>query len=228
MSNRLKEKANQLSKSRYKGPRGIIICDGESDALNERNPVGGAHGCKEIVNPFLRSHDSLLFVLVLRIEESQGVFQRNRPLQIVPKVYWNSCQNELRYETATALERMLQGLPRPESTPTNSLRWLSGMNKAVGRPVGGFSMKGDTIRISARALTELLAGRIEPKRFLEENGFKPVEAGQHAFPFFEWQLNRGNTLKNAFVEREPHKDDDWIVLEYSGPDPAISSYCVPE
>jgi len=31
-------------------------------------------------------------------------------------------------------------------------------------------------------------------------------------------------LKNVSVERAEHDDDDWIVLEYDGPDPAVSPY----
>jgi hypothetical protein len=229
LNNALKKKADQLSKSGYAGPRGIVICDGGCDALSERNAVSGAHGCREIMEPFLRSHKSVLFVLVLRIEERHGVFQSDRSIGIAPKVYWNQSGDKTLFQPiAIVLKRMLESLPTPESTPNNALRRLGCRNKAVGRPVGGFSMKGDAIKISARSLTELLAGKIERERFLEEHGFKPVEAGQRAFPFFEWQLDRGNTLKNAFVKREKHKDDDWIVLEYDGPDAAISPYRIPE
>ena len=89
-------------------------------------------------------------------------------------------------------------------------------------------MQGHTIKISARALTELLAGKIELKQFLEDHNLKPNESGQQAWPFFEWQLQSGRTLKNSFVEPEPHKDDDWIIFEYNGPDPAISPYRVPK
>ena len=89
-------------------------------------------------------------------------------------------------------------------------------------------MKGNTIKISARALTELLAGRIEPERFLKEHGLKPMVKEQNAIPFFDIQLQQGNTLKSAFIEPAEHKDDDWIVLEYGGPDPAMSGYRVPK
>ena len=91
-------------------------------------------------------------------------------------------------------------------------------------------MQGKTIKISARALAELLAGRIEPQKFLEDNGFKPhpLEPKAFAFNFFENQIARGNTIQNSFVEKSDRKDDDWIVLEYDGPDPAISPFRVPD
>jgi hypothetical protein len=37
-------------------------------------------------------------------------------------------------------------------------------------------------------------------------------------------LAPSNTLKNASLEAADHKDDDWIVLDYDGPDSAISPY----
>lgn len=89
-------------------------------------------------------------------------------------------------------------------------------------------MKGNTIKISTRALTELLAGKIEPDQFLREHSLKPMRDGHKTFPFFEFQLQQGNLLKNAFVEPDKHKDDDWIVLEYDGPDPATSPFRTPK
>ena len=89
-------------------------------------------------------------------------------------------------------------------------------------------MQGGTIKISARALTQLLAGEIELKRFLQQHGLKSLTAREPTFAFFEQQLKRGHTLRKAFVEPDEHKDDDWIVLEYAGPDSAISPYLVPK
>jgi hypothetical protein len=74
-----------------------------------------------------------------------------------------------------------------------------------------------TIKISARALTELLAGRVTMQAFLAKQGLDPSQ-------FFVRQLENGNTLKNASLETAEHKDDDWVVLEYDGPDSAISPY----
>ena len=85
-------------------------------------------------------------------------------------------------------------------------------------------MKDKTIKLSARAVTELLAGRIDRKRFLQEHGMTGTELNEKPFPFFEQQLLAGRTIKRASVEREPHKDDDWIVLEFDGPDTAVSPY----
>jgi hypothetical protein len=228
LMNCLREKRKQLSKSGFKGLRGIIVCDGGCEALKERNAVAGMHGCSEIIEPFLKSNKSILFVLVLRIEERPATNLLNRSIQVRPKLYWNFASDKTLFgQTKCILDRLLDKLPLPESTPRNAIRWLN-TNGNIGRSFGGTSMKGDTIKISARALTELLAGKIEPEQFLKEHGFKPMQTGQRFIPFFEIQLQQGHLLRNAFVEPDKHKDDDWIVLEYGGPDPAISPFRAPK
>jgi len=227
LANTLNEKGNQLANSGYKGPSGIIVCDGGCDALNERPCVSGMTDCREIVSGIFQKRSSILFVLVLRVEQQYRGFIGSSSIQIVPRFYWNSRREKVLAEKITiAVDRMLRFLPCPESTPGNAIRWLIN-DKNVGRPLGGITMQGKSIKISARALTELLAGRVDLKRFLENHYLKPVQEGRGSFPFFELQLNSGHTLKNAFVEGDGHKDDDWIVLEYDGPDPAISPFRVP-
>lgn len=231
LTNALKNKGEQLWKSGYRGTKGIIICDGGCDALNERSRVNGAYGCQEIVEGYLRTHTYILWVLVLRIEQRHGVFPSDDDIAIKSKLYWNPEADKLLFrDTVTALKRMVMHLPRPEATPTNALHWMNGNNAQVGRALGGYSMQSNTIKISARALTELLAGKIEPQTFLENNGFKPHPQNPKAFSFnfFASQITSGNTIQNAFIEKGEHKDDDWIVLEYEGPDPAISPFQIPD
>ncbi len=217
-------------KEQLRRHKGIIICDNGCDALNERSRVNGAFGCREIVEGFLRKHAHILWVLVMRIAQDYG-FSRGGNITIKPQLYWNpGCDKLLFRDTVSALERMLAHLPLPEVSPVNAAHWLNGKNGKLGRPLGGYSMKGKTIKISARALTELLAGKVTQQRFLEDHGIKSHQSNPElsGLPFFEQQLNNGNTLKNVFVEHEEHRDDDWIVLEYEGPDPAVSPYRVPQ
>lgn len=155
------------------------------------------HGCSEIIEPFLKSNKSILFALVLRIEEKHTAFSFNHSIQIYPKLYWNFAVGETLFrQTKYVIDRMLNNLPAPESTPRNAIRWLV-RNRNIGRTLGGYSKKGNTIKISTRALTELLAGKIEPEQFLREHGFKPMQEGHTAIPFFEIQLQQGNLLKKC-------------------------------
>jgi len=67
---------------------------------------------------------------------------------------------------------VLKCLPLPEATPGNAIHWLASRNKKDGRSLGRIFMQDHTIKISARALTELLAGKIELKQFLENHNLK--------------------------------------------------------
>src|SRR5438046_2935402 len=110
-------------------------------------------------------------------------FLHEQSIGIKPKLYWNREENSRRFrDIALALGRMLEHLTRPEATPINARHWLKDENRNIGRPHGGFTMQDKAIRFSARALTELLAGKIDQKQFLENHDFK------HATPFFERQL----------------------------------------
>lgn len=231
LTNALIEKGGQLAKSGYAGTKGIVICDGGCDALRERSSAGGAFGCREIVEGYLNGHTEILWVLTLRIEERNAMLSSQRAPEIKASFYWNPKHvRSLFRDISAVLEQVVGYLPEPESTPTNAIHWLNGATGKVGLPFGGFSMQRKSIKLSARALTELLAGKIELKAFLEDHSLQPRGPGSAgpSFTFFEAQVARGNTLKNAFVESDLHKDDDWIVLEYDGPDAAISPFRVPK
>ena len=232
LTNALIDKGAQLAKSGYTGAKGIIICDGGCDALKERSPISDtAYGCQAIVQGYLRTHPYVLWVLVLRVNEAHAVLSHKTTITVTPRLYWNpKGDGTLFQDTTAAIERMVKHLPEPEATPTNALHWLNG-SKEKGQPLGGYViMRDKTIRISARALTESLAGRGELQTFLENHGFRPSPLNPKApcFNFFECQITRGNTLQSASVEKRVHQDDDWMVLEYNGPDPAISRFRVPK
>ena len=223
LSNALDDKRKQLKKSGYIGLKGVIVCDGGCDALNERSHVGGAFGCQDLVHDFLDSQSSISWILVLRIESMHSFLPHEKSIEIKPKLYWKRAENGGRFrDTASVFHRMLEYLPQPEATPMNALHWLKGRNGNMGRPIGTVTMQDKAIKFSARVLTEVLAGKIDHKLILEDHDFK------HVALFFERQLREGRTLRNSFVERDEHRDDDWIVLEYEGPDTALVPYRVPE
>lgn len=230
LTNALIEKGAQLAKSGYQGARGIIICDNGCDALKERSRFDGVYGCQEIVEGYIEQHSYILWVLLLRIDEKHTVLSRETIISIKPTLFWNPAKDKVLFpDTMAAIEHIVKQLARPEATPANAIHWLNSKDSKVGRPLGGYSVRAKTIRISARALTELLAGRVELQRFLEDNGFKPhpLNPAGSSFNFFEHQIARGNTLRNASVEKDDHKDDDWLLFEYAGPDPAISPFRAP-
>jgi hypothetical protein len=232
LKNALRKKGEQLIKSGYKGIKGIIICDGGCDALKEKPHFNSAYGCQEIVEEYLKTHNYILWVLVLRIKQTHNSFPPETKTFINPTLYWNpTIDKPICSDTVAALSRMVNHLPMPETTPINAIHWLnSPKGKGGSSFFGGYSMSGNKIKISARALTELLAGRIDSQKFIDAhtdqiNSLRPKDC---IFPFFENQITRGNILQNAYIEKSNHKDDDWIVFEYDGPDPAIGPFRVPD
>ena len=96
-----------------------------------------------------------------------------------------------------------QGLFRPESRG-----WYVGASTTMRRSM---SM---SIKVSARRLQELLAGRITLQQFQQRTfgGGMPNQ--------FDYQLGRGLTIQKARVEKAGlDEDDDFLVFDL-GPDPA--------
>lgn len=228
----LKAKADQLRKSGYSGLRGIIVCDGSCAALAERSSVGGAFGCKEIIKEFFAQHrKTVSFILVLSVVERNQVLSRTLAISIQPKLFWNPQHDPSPGPTVDSIfKRMLRLIPQPARTPANALHLLARKNPGVGDSFyGGFSMKGlDEIKISTRTLIELLAGTLDQQKFLEDHGFVPSKIRPSTIPFFKRQIINGRMLKSAHVEHCEHEDDDWIVLRFDGPDPAISQFQTPK
>jgi hypothetical protein len=227
----LKTKADQLRKCGWEGLRGIIICDGNCTALGDRSPNNGAFGCKQIVERFFDEHRrTVSFVLVLEVKQQHRTFPQGYETVIQPKLFWNA-RHDFSHErtVANVFNRMLNAIPRLARTPLNALHHLAGRNPGYGDSFyGGFSMNGNEIKISARTLVELLAGRLEQQRFLEDHNLIPTKERPIPGPFFERQLAAGQTLQSLHLEKCEHEDDDWVVLKFDGPDPAISPFRSPK
>jgi hypothetical protein len=87
--------------------------------------------------------------------------------------------------------------------------------------LGGSTVEGDQIRISARELLDLLTGRLDQKRFAENHDM----GSGNIFSIFQSQ---GKMIKRAEVEHRPEEDDDWVILEFSRDDPAVSKFRMPK
>jgi hypothetical protein len=89
---------------------------------------------------------------------------------------------------------------------------------------GGAKVSGRSIRISARTLLELLAGKLDQETFLKAHGLVPSELTNTPYNFFLEKLERGQLLIDAEVEHIPDEDDDWIVFHFGELDTAISPF----
>lgn len=83
------------------------------------------------------------------------------------------------------------------------------------------------LKVSSRAIMELLAGRITPERFNALHGWsdsdKQAGRANNRNPF-DRALAEGRLPETVTVETDQGSDDDWIEFIFGGPDPAISPF----
>jgi hypothetical protein len=113
----------------------------------------------------------------------------------------------LRATLADALAR----LPTPVLDPLNAYIQCREDSYRCGR-FGVYHVTGTSVKISARTILELLAGRRTPSEINES---------------FERHLQQGRMITGIRVEKsEDYTDDDWLTIEFGEPDPAISPFVV--
>jgi len=173
----------------------------------ERNPVHNAlKGKLEVVQQYL------------------GFAGGISPPEIQCELYTNSrARRPLTPLAAAALKDVLKSLPPPVSTGQNALSYFRGPTPRSGRSFGGgFSVKGDTIRVSSRRVLDLLAGRVSTEQLARE------AQGGHGSPrIFETFAKQGRTIQGVVFEACADKDDDWIVFQFGPPDPAVGPFRKP-
>ncbi len=88
-------------------------------------------------------------------------------------------------------------------------------------------MDGISVKLPARALQELLAGRLDQGTFLKGHGFLPDEFTKVAINPFETALAEGRLIAHIELNTVPTADDDWVTIRFGAPNPAISPIAVP-
>jgi hypothetical protein len=220
--NALKSKAAQLKKSGFEGIRGIIVCDRGSRMFNEMSNWA-TYSMSEVIREFFRQHTSVSFVVAIgirsRASTMSGTFHKDLEPRLFPrdadvKAAWVSELDRLIIDVTRSLPEIYQ---TPENA-INSLKW----NRSTTRTnlyQGGSIVKGNEIRISARELLDLMAGKLDQKRFAQHHA---VGNGN----IFKTFHDHGKIIKRAQVEPRPDEDDDWIILEFETGDPAVSEFRV--
>ena len=222
--NALKRKAIQLRQSGYKGIRGIIACDRGSRIFTEMSNWS-TFNMDEVIEDFFRQNSSVSFVVTMGIRSRSSSLDRRFHLDVEPRLFvrapdktkdWASDLNRL-------IVQVTHSLPEIYQTPDNAMISMNWNRSTMPtKPyIGGWIVEGDKIRISARELLDLLAGKLDQKRFAENHY---LGGGTNIFSVYQSQ---GKMIKRADVEHRPEEDDDWIVLEFSVNDPAGSNFRAP-
>jgi hypothetical protein len=222
---RLKEKEKrQLSRAPKGVTKCIFVCDAGCDLLRRLNPVGGngsnAVTGKNIIEHFVRQSKNVDMVVVFSPHaRTDWPSNQKRQWHIDYFDKWQRpvgfYDNLLKFKTTLfdpyldgyqAYSWAEQGMFNPQArghySPTSFFRKGQGEMNA---------------KISARAIMEMLAGRLNPdqlKRWVTDGQFERI-------------LGRGNSISAVhFESRAPGEDDDYIIFEFA-PDPNASPLRLP-
>ncbi len=217
---RLEEKAEKLRRADYKGPRAIIVCDGGYAHLNATRYFYEDH-IDDVFKYFLKEHPEISFILTFAIQQTISNPERTT----VATLYKGQPFADVGSEIEKAIEEMELYFPESEQTATNAGHQLKSKWKDKGLSfTGGWTVAEEEIKISARGLLELLSGEITQERFFKLHSWEVLANPFHA------QLAQGRLITGITIEKGvvSERDDDWAVVRFGEPDPAISPFRVPQ
>jgi hypothetical protein len=218
--NALEDKRSDLELLDVPGHRGIVLCDGGCDTLNDES-AWDHYSAPDIISGFLRETNPVEFVLTL-----------------VP--YHNPSRRDLRPDShgiashlitrareapdwLVPIKNLASHLPPVCSTSLNA-RYEAEWRRERGNWSEASTFRGactvseQKIKMSARDLLQLLAG------VLRQDAFEKLPFMARSNPFLQ-KLAQGQLITAAAIEKEGNEaDDDWIVFEFGGPDPAATTF----
>jgi hypothetical protein len=226
----LKSKVGQLKKSGATDPLGIFLCDGGCALLSKPGRQPQQIGLDEVIGEFFRQYSSITFVVVLvfpptRAEVFTGIVKE---LKIRGRMYVNPRAANTLSGTAIIdlINRGLAELPQPTATPRDALHWIGRSAAHQGPTMGtinyGGGLMSQSIKVSARRVQEMLAGKITAQQLF-------AEYDQPGRPFenpFERALKLGLTMDAIALTKNPDNDDDLLEIRFGMTDPAISKLTV--
>jgi hypothetical protein len=227
--NALSHKASQLTRTNFKGRCGILLCDGgcrflSGDTLDSLR----SYSLNDVISHFLREQSFISFVVTFVVKRQRkftmSAFDAN-PYGVYINLYRGSSYGDLGFDLMQFLGKL--SFPEPQLDAANAINHLKWANQSNKPHQGSYHYGGMTVKqpqmkvkISARRVLELLAGRISQEEFLRRYDFIAQENP------FERALQGGKLVVS--IDRTEEKDDDWIIVEMGGPDPAISHFTIPE
>jgi hypothetical protein len=220
----MKAKADQLRAA--EGIKGIIVGDADSRTLADRGFSRDGPSARDIAAELLRQYSSIDFVLLLVVREGpHSWMQVGRPARELHALLHVREHHPASTTLDHLFRKMMAELPPPVMMPANGALRAQEPGYDLGHH-GGYGMGGGKIRIGARELVEILAGR----RTIWDDGAKfpqqPTAKDRKpnmAQRAFERQLLEGRLPSTiTVVNTDENSSDDWIEFEFGEPDPAVS------
>ncbi len=221
--NALHSKAGQVRGG--SGFLGVIVGDGDSRALADRHNNWSEVSARAIVDEFLRQNSSIHFVLLLSVREEQKAWSPIKPpIRKLHGLLASSRTTAVPAELQQLFHSMMAEMPRPVAMPVNAALRSREAGYGLGHH-GGSQMSSRRIKLSAREVIEVLAGRRTVQEMNAWHNWRAAADGPQArsMPnFFERCLQEGRLPSSiAMVKTDENDSDDWIEVEFGDPDPAI-------
>lgn len=212
----LKYKAEQLASPTFEGLRCVVVADVGAKLLRFQDDgmrTQGAVTGRQVIEHFLRGAAGAVdVVLVISPFRSNHSYPREpiywraslyvRPGLQLPEIGVNKLVAALpqaRFEGYQARSLQQQAAFRHDASG-----WYVGTRISVER-------SRMTIKISSRALLDLLSGRITVEQFQHFTGLEDKPEQRN---IFKHRLEQGDILSDVKIERGGlDEDDDWLVIE---------------
>lgn len=222
--NRLKKKVAQIKRSAAspaEGLRGIIVCDSNCQLLQSAGDGGMSFG--SIARHFLKKTTSLDFVVSLSVKADYSFWSsddRMKPYGFDVRVVDRLPDRE--EMIARVFQEGLQQLPRPVRTAMAARFYLEdqqqqGLTALQYRERASPALADGCIGISARAAVDLIAGRIDRKRFETLTDDCLLSALRRV-------LDAGGMVSSVRLVRDAEADDDTLQVEWRNRDPATTPF----
>ena len=224
--NRLEEKVGKLTGAEYKAPLAVILCDGGCSYLGDRHHPS-TYGIDDVIRYFLNQYPEISFVLTFFVEQhfGHGAYRK-----VIPQLYKGKFFPSIGTDIVNCISKLVEVLPIAERNAVNAVNHLKSIRQNEGRDfIGGLEVSNSEIKISARVLLDLLAGRITQEDFFKAYKFGPRRRrGVAIFQSLLSKLKQRKLITEINVEKtEDERDDDWLAIRFSEPDPAIFPFVVP-
>jgi hypothetical protein len=220
----LVRKARQIRDAGVTGPTVIFACDGGAYSVQHR--FGGSpstYDRRAIVRHFFtkRSISAVCLITVERTSSPTSLVAFSGPPALRVECLIHPSAADIGGWVPGLMQQLAAVLPPPVDEAVNAIHWLESGHTHDGRPFYGGCEVSESVKVPTRAVQELLAGRLESSKFLQDHHF----LGPDSIPNpFERALAAGQTISSVTVERSEHRDDDWVTFHFSPPDPAISAF----
>jgi hypothetical protein len=209
----LKSKGDQIKGARYEGMAGIFLCDGGCQMVSTYQG-SSSFSVDDVIQYFFRQFDSVWFVTVFGVKESNGHVSVQTKLHPSPKKHGTDFSH-----LKQIVEKISRSLPEPQRSPYGA-RYRVKARDLTGRYYGVLQ-SGGPVKMSAREMLEILAGVKSVDQFEQNYSLEP---GSNPFKLM---LQQGRLISKVTVEHLPEKDDDVVTIEFGDPDSAVASFRVP-